>query len=281
VTLVARELTEARPQPGTVMVWALGQAGFALQSAGRLVLVDPWLSESLEPSSGPALQRGIAPPLLPQELEGVDLVCCTHEHPDHLDGPTLSSIADRCGDAHFVVPGPAVDKALSCGLPAERVVGVYVGQSIELSGVEVTPTPAAHELHPEAFGGYRFWLSADGDHRALGYLIEIDNRRLFHAGDTVWYPGIVDELRRLSPDLAFLPINGRDWMREQRDIVGNLTASEAAAIAAEAELAAVAPCHFDGVVGNTADPDEFVYEMQRRKAPASVHVLRSGEAVSV
>jgi L-ascorbate metabolism protein UlaG (beta-lactamase superfamily) len=135
---------------------------------------------------------------------------------------------------------------------------------------------AAHELHPEAFGGYRFWRDERGDHRCLSYLVELDGHGVFHAGDTIWWPGLDDELRELDPDVAILPINGRDAMREAQGLWGNLTAAEAAALAAAAGVPAVIPCHFDGVEGNLGDPDAFVAAL-----PDGIraHVLHPGDAL--
>lgn len=280
MTAIARDLAGARPPPGELLLWALGQAGFALRTDDALVLIDPWLSDWLETRSvanpNPVV-RHARPPLRPDEIEAVDVVCVTHEHPDHLDGPTLAAIARRVPGATFVVPAPAAPLASRHGLPGGRIVPARAGGSIDLDGVRITALPCAHELHPDAFGGYRFWQDSAGDHRALGYCVQTCGRRVFHAGDTVWYPRLSDELRRLRPDLAILPMNGRDWMRERRGIVGNLTAPEVAALAADAQLAAVVPCHFDGVTGNTADPAELVREMAVRSPGTAVHVLHPGD----
>ena len=73
-----------------------------------------------------------------------------------------------------------------------------------------------------------------------------------------------DALRELDPDVAILPINGRDAMREADGIWGNLHADEAAALAAAAGVPAVVPCHFDGVDGNLGDPDAFVAALRER-----------------
>ena len=141
----------------------------------------------------------------------------------------------------------------------------------------MTAVAAAHELHPDAFGGYRFWLDERGDHRALSYLIELDGHAIFHAGDTIWWPGLEAELRELTPDVAILPINGRDAMREAQGLWGNLTADEAAALAAAAGAPLAVPCHFDGVAGNLGDPDAFVAALAEREPRIHAHVLHPGE----
>ena len=48
-----------------------------------------------------------------------------------------------------------------------------------------------------------------GRHKYLGYIVQGDSWTIYHSGDTVLYPGMVEILRQWSIDLALLPINGR------------------------------------------------------------------------
>src|SRR5262249_7705298 len=71
------EIADARPGPGAVAVWWLGQSGFLLKSGGATVVVDPYLSEHLtqkyEGTARPHVRMTRAP-LRGGELKGVDLV---------------------------------------------------------------------------------------------------------------------------------------------------------------------------------------------------------------
>jgi L-ascorbate 6-phosphate lactonase len=269
-------LATARPEPGGVLVFALGQSGFALRGADTLVLIDPWLSTQLE-EEDPTVTRVVAPALRPEDVEAADLVCITHEHADHLDPRTLAGIADRVPDAIFLAPAPATGLVEAAGVARGRIHPAHDGVALEAAGSRVTALRAAHELHPDAFGGYRFWRDERGDHRALSYLVEVDDVGVFHAGDTIWWPGMEDALRELDPDVAILPINGRDAMREAAGLWGNLTGDEAAALAGAAGVPAVIPCHFDGVAGNLGDPDGFVAALHERAPGAAAHVLHPGD----
>jgi L-ascorbate 6-phosphate lactonase len=269
-------LATARPEPGGLLIFALGQAGFALRSDETLVLIDPWLSTQLE-EEDETVTRAVAPALRPEEVEEVDVVCITHEHGDHLDPRALATIAAQVPDAIFLVPAPAVGLVEQAGVAHQRIHPAHDGVALEAAGARVTALRAAHELDPDAFGGYRFWRDERGDHRALSYLLELDDHGIFHAGDTIWWPGMEDALRELDPDVAILPINGRDAMREAKDIWGNLTADEAAALAVAAGVPAAIPCHFDGVVGNLGDPDAFVAALHARGPGIRAHVLHPGE----
>src|SRR5207245_8920203 len=92
-----------------------------------------------------------------------------------------------------------------------------------------------------------------GRHRFLGYVIELGGIRVYHAGDTIRYDGMIETLRGLGVDLALLPINGRDAEREARAVVGNLDHAEAADLAADAGIPAIVPMHHDTIRGNTGN----------------------------
>ena len=272
-------LATARPGPGVLHISALGQAGFALRTDDALLLVDPWLSTKLEEDAG--ITRPVPPAMRPEDVEAAGLVCVTHEHADHLDPRALGAIAAQAPDAIFLAPAPAVPLVEEAGVARERIHPAHDGVALEAAGARVTALRAAHELHPDAFGGYRFWRDERGDHRCLSYLVELAGHRIFHAGDTIWWPGMEDALRALTPDLAILPINGRDAMREARNLWGNLSADEAAALAVAAEVPAVIPCHFDGVAGNLGDPDRFLAALRERGPGIAAHVLAPGESVAL
>ena len=169
----------------------------------------------------------------------------------------------------------------AAGVPEERITGVVPGEPVEVAGVRVTAVHAAHRPDPGVFGGYGFWLDENGGHRALGYLLEAGGQRIFHAGDTVWWTGLERAIRDLAPDLAILPINGRDPLREAQDVWGNLDAEEAALLAAAAGVPAVVPCHFDGVEGNLGEPDLFVRALAFRAPGATAHVLHPGDRLDL
>ena len=263
---------------GTAL-FALGQAGYALRTADALVLVDPWLSTLLERTEG--ITRPVPPPLRPEEVEAVDLVCITHPHDDHLDAETLAAVAAQVPAARFVAPATDVGTVAAAGVPEERITGIVPGEPVEVAGVRVTAVRAAHRPDPGVFGGYGFWLDEAGGHRALGYLVEAGGQRIFHAGDTVWWTGLERAIRDLAPDLAILPINGRDPLREAQDVWGNLDAEEAALLAAAAGVPAVVPCHFDGVEGNLGKPDLFVRALAFRSPGATAHVLHPGDRLDL
>ena len=156
----------------------------------------------------------------------------------------------------MVVPAPAVPDAAEAGLPRGRLVAARPGEPIAAGDVTVHPVPALHGVH--VADAYTHGLPGDGDQvRYLGYVVETPDGRLYHAGDTLRWDGQAELLRRHRVEVALLPINGRDAQREAQDIVGNLDAGEALALARDAGVGTVVPMHYDLMEGNLGDVEEF------------------------
>jgi L-ascorbate 6-phosphate lactonase len=202
-------------------------------------------------------------------------VLATHEHLDHLDLPAWPILAGASPAARFVVPEPLVPIVVRAGIPADRVEGVRVGQPVRLGSAIVTAVPARHGV--DVADGYT--LGDTTTPRWVGYVVELGGVRLYHAGDTRAHPRIIEAVAPLRPDVAFLPINGRDAERERRNIVGNLTPDEAAQVARDLSVTQAIPIHFDVVRGNTGRPEAFVAAMRRRHPAASVWVPGLGGGI--
>jgi L-ascorbate metabolism protein UlaG (beta-lactamase superfamily) len=250
----------ARPADG-VTVWLLGNAGVLLVDAtGRRLAIDPWTSDWLEtgsPANPEPVVRQRPARLTSEELADlVDAVLVTHEHPDHLD-PGLVDALTAAGVPVFLPRGCA-PTAEARGYPASALRPIGVGEAVDVGGFDVEAVPAAHAFAGGGYGRYTEWLDESGAFRAVGYLVRCGGRVLFHAGDTVMWRGLAERLRTALVDTCLLPINGRDWLREERGLVGNLTARESADLAAACGADVLIPVHFDGVVGNTGSPGEVV-----------------------
>jgi L-ascorbate metabolism protein UlaG (beta-lactamase superfamily) len=249
------------PEVGVGLSW-LGQAGFVVRTRHAIALIDPFLA----PHDGRLFESG----LRPGSAEGVDVVCCTHEHVDHFDAASVPAIAKASPGAVFVVPSPIADMLTEVGVEGARVVGVQPGDPIEVAGLSIRAVPAMHGVSMDDAYGFGQELS-DGLVRFVGYVVEAGGVRLYHAGDTIHYEGMEVMLRELEIDVAMLPINGRDPVREARGIVGNLSEREAAWLAGAIGAEVVIPMHWDLFARNRGYP-EWLVESALRDHP-DVHVL--------
>jgi L-ascorbate metabolism protein UlaG (beta-lactamase superfamily) len=234
-------------------LWWLGQSGFRLRNldGSSVVFLDPFLTDDPE-RSWPA-------PVEAAALARADAVLCSHEHIDHFDRPALRKANQVAGaDFKLVVPEPIVPDALELGIPRERIIGAQPGQTIRLDGLQVHPVRAKHGIHMTDAYSFGEALSG-GEVRYLGYVVELGGVRAYHAGDTIPYPGQVDDLRPLAPHLAMLPINGRDFFREHdEDLVGNMDPREAAHTAVDIGAEVLIPMHWELFAKNRGFPRDLV-----------------------
>jgi len=265
MSAVAEAARTTRVADGQVALTWLGQAGFLVGGRHGVVAVDPYLSDHP--------QRLIPPPLRPADLSFVDAVLCTHEHLDHLDLPTVTALVATAPQVRVVVPAPIVDQVVAAGVPERAVLPAVPGTPIPLPSATVHPVPARHGV--DVADAYDFG-PVDGEYRYLGYVLDVGGMRVFHAGDTLWYDGMPERLRALGVEVALLPINGRDPVREAANVVGNLDHREAALLAAAAGARVVVPMHYELMRDNRGFPAHLVDVVRALDLDVEVVLPRHG-----
>lgn len=248
---------------GILALWYLGQAGIVVKDGRRIFGVDLYLDD--------ADRRLLPRPFAPEEAGDLfDAVLCTHNHLDHLNLPTLQGIAGAGEKTRFVVPAPHACVLSEAGIPAERILPAEAWKKGSLCGAKLLPVPAAHE---------EFEYDAAGRYCCLGYVLRLNGATLYHAGDTVEWESMVRDLSPLGIDICCLPINGSDWRRKHRDIIGNLNAREAADIAEEIGADLLIPLHFDMFAGNGENPAHLADYMFRDHPGRKYHIPVPGERI--
>jgi L-ascorbate metabolism protein UlaG (beta-lactamase superfamily) len=170
-----------------------------------------------------------------------DVILLTHAHFDHYQPHEIERL--RKDGTKVVAP-----KDIAAELGGD-VTAVAPGDSVDVSGIKIQAVPAYNvveerlDMHPQANG----WV---------GYLIELDGRTYYHAGDTDALP----ELERLRTDVAMIPIGGTYTMDFR----------EAAGLVKAMSPQVAVPMHFGFVVCSPTHADYFKDEV----APIAVEVLR-------
>jgi L-ascorbate 6-phosphate lactonase len=253
-------------------LWWLGQAGFRLRdpAGGPIVFCDPFISAHEA--------RTWQAPIDHSALAQADLILVSHEHIDHLDRPALKAAANTPGSRFtLVLPRPLVDEIKrELSISPERIVGAQPDEPIDLAGVHIHPVPARHGVSVD--DAYTFGTElSNGLVRYLGYVVELGGVRAYHAGDCSPYPGQAERLAALQPQLALLPINGRDFFRESDDnIVGNMDFREAARLANDMHAQMLVPMHWELFPGNRGFPGDLVTYASTAYPELSVLVLGRG-----
>ncbi|MGH3934926.1 MAG: MBL fold metallo-hydrolase [Pseudonocardiaceae bacterium] len=170
------------------LAW-LGHASFLLRLGGHTVAVDPVLS----PRILGAGQRFTPPGL--ERLPPLDLLLISHNHYDHLDAPTVRTVAR---DTPVAVPG-GLGRWFRCrGFTAVTELDWW--ESVRFGALEVTFVPARHWSRRAVF-----------DHCATLWggwvLTESGGLRVYHAGDSAYGPFLA-EIGSRYPGIAaaMLPV---------------------------------------------------------------------------
>ncbi|MDB6154781.1 MAG: fold metallo-hydrolase, partial [Chthoniobacteraceae bacterium] len=161
-------------------LWWFGQSGFLLKWQGSMVLIDPYLSDTLTDKYAGSDKEHIRMTercIAPERLGFIDIVTSSHGHTDHFDAATLIPIARAHGS-----PMPLLLPASNIELGHERLAGgrfkmhgIDAGQTVHLGGFEFTGIPAAHDtIEHDSQGHCRF----------LGLIIRFGPWTVYHSGDT-------------------------------------------------------------------------------------------------
>ncbi len=237
----------------------LGQSGCRIEYRDTVIYMDPYLSNSVQELDAPDLSRLLPIPLQPEEVTDADWVLITHVHIDHCDPHTLPKIADASANCQFVGPPPVLEKLLQWGIPQQRCHVATESWRQLCPAVKVRAVPAAHPV---------VHRDEEGHLSTVGYMLEIEERRIYLAGDTSVTAELLDTLQSLRPiATAILPVNEHNYFRGRRGIIGNMTVREAFLLAEEIGAGTVVPVHWDMFKVNSADPDE-IRAIYRHMKPA-------------
>jgi L-ascorbate metabolism protein UlaG (beta-lactamase superfamily) len=252
--------------PASLTIWWLGQSGFLVKSGGKTVLFDPYLSDSLPnkyKDTDKPHTRVSEIAISPSKLSGIDIVTSSHNHTDHLDAETLQPILANNPACTFIIPEANrtfVADRVRCN---EDLPKGLIGNEDKFTqdDIEIIALPAAHNS-----------LEKDdkGNHKCLSFVLKINGYYIYHSGDTLWYDGLDDLLRKYDIDVAFLPINGN---KPERKVAGNLNYFEAAALSKSIKARLTIPHHYDMFAFNTEDPTNFELAAKMLAIPYKVMLI--------
>ena len=230
-----------------VLVKWFGHSAFMIEGTQGKILIDPFLNEN--PMS----------PTKAKDIRDVDLILVTHAHNDHL-GDSIE-IAQNTGARIVAI----YELAVYLSKFGIDTVGMNYGGTINIGGIKVSMVPA---VHTSTYVDDRGELVSLGN--AAGFVVQMDDRKIYHAGDTTLFKDMELIGKLFGPiDLALLPIGGRFVMDVDQALVALDYLKPRYAI----------PIHYNTWSLIKADP--YYFKDEAEKKGIEVFVIKPGESIEI
>lgn len=172
----------ARPAPSGLRLTWMGHSSVLAEIDGRRVLFDPVWGERCSPFSFVGPRRVHPVPVALSDLGPLDAVVISHDHYDHLEMDAIRRLA--AAGTTFAVPLGVGAHLERWGVPAELMAELDWHESAEIAGLTLTATPARHfcgrGLRNTQHTLWASWVVRGAEHR------------IYHSGDTGYFPGFAD-----------------------------------------------------------------------------------------
>ncbi|HUQ34492.1 MAG TPA: metal-dependent hydrolase [Pyrinomonadaceae bacterium] len=249
----------------TKIKW-FGHAAFSITTPrGKVILIDPWLKNPLNPEA----KEGHDPLA---SLPKVDYILLTHGHRDHVGDAV--EIAGKTGAILISNPELAGNLVKLADFPAKQaqtdaIMGI--GGEIQIADGEVTVamTPAVHSssvFNPKATATEA--ERAYGGNPAGFVLIIKNGPVIYHSGDTAYFRDMETIGEEYQVDLALLNIGGHYGMEPR------MAARAAKSVGAKLAV----PQHYEESAGGRQNAEIFAGELKKLRIP--FYEMKPGETIS-
>ena len=206
----------------------LGQAGLMMETGGRIILIDPYLSDSVA-KINPLNYRRVS---VDEHFLHIkpDVIICTHNHLDHTDPETLKYYLTGEGSVMVLAPTAAWEKVREFGGKHNYI---------------------QFDRHTEwTQGAVRFSAvkAVHSDESAIGVIIEAEGKKYYHTGDTLYSTDIFADIPEDIYAL-FVVINGKG---------NNMNMTDAERFASKVGAKYAVPMHWG--LHDELYPEDFKHE---------------------
>ena len=205
----------------------LGQAGLLFELDGVRVMVDPYLSNSVQKVEPKNYRR------LPIDESYFDIkpdiLILTHNHLDHTDPETLERLFSKHSGIGVLASYNAWQTTRKFGGDNNYIM-FNRGTVWTEKGIKFEAVYAEHS-----------------DDKAVGVIISYDGRNYYITGDTLYNKRVINDIN-IPVDVVFLPING---------VGNNMNMTDAAHFAEEIKAKTAVPIHFGMFDSLNADDFNF------------------------
>jgi len=262
----------AAAEPEGVALWYLGCNGFVVKASdGTTLFIDPYLGTG----DPPRTIRMVPVPFDPRDVVEADAVLATHEHTDHVHGPSQAPIvADTA--ASFYGPDASIAVTTEEGwaeqwaIDADRFVTVAEGESFDVGAFTVHVEPA---FDPDAV-------------HPVSYVLEHEAGTVLHAGDSKPDASLEAVGERHDVDLGIVAFGSTGMIPDKETGEPKVTTwyadeAEAIELANQLQLDRLLPSHWDMWKGLTAEPTALFSHARRRDYPRRLEIVEIGDRVDL
>lgn len=169
-------------------------------------------------------------------VNDADYIFITHPHYDHFSEEDINKI--KKSDTKIIGVYELEDKIKDLGFTNGNITLVNPNESYTVDNLNFNTVPAYNlnkDFHKKEYN----WV---------GYVINIDNKVMYVAGDTDNIP----EIRNIKCDIAFVPVGGTYTM----------TSDEAVELIKEIKPNLAIPIHYKTIVGSDKDAYNFKEKLE-------------------
>jgi L-ascorbate 6-phosphate lactonase len=256
--------------PDGLAAWYLGCNGFVLKSAGgTTVFIDPYFGTG----DPPRTVRMVPVPMDPADIAEADAVFATHEHTDHVHGPSQAPIVANTG-ADFYAPDASLDVVREeawrerWDVDPGGIERVDEGDAVRVGDLTVHVEPAD---------------DPDAEH-PVSYVVEHQSGTFYHAGDArAGGFGDIGEAYDIDVGAVAFGTVGMVLDSDTREPERTRWYNDenmAIEAANELRLDRLVPTHWDMWRGLTADPTALHHHASSFEYPEELEILRIGDRLS-
>ncbi len=256
----------------------IGHATVLLQMDDKVIITDPFLTETV----GEFAKRVVEPGIDAENIPRCDLILISHSHFDHLSYSSLEMLEKKSSSTALVFPKDLENYLPDYNMKLVRMdndngyMKKIIGEEKTINGVKVTTVFAQHWGGRYGVDGY-VW----SDNAYTGYIIEYNGMTVYFAGDT-GYDSLKFKLlgRKYKIDLAIIPV-GPCADCNQCGTKSHVFPVDAVQLFEDVNPKWMVPVHYGTLQFAQADPNEPVYILKKivdeKKYSDRVNILKIGE----